>query len=413
MLNNTYALSSLVAQNAVSILKSINNFVRLGNSEYTNMFTAGLYAPGDTINLRLDNFAKTQRGNTVTAEAIQEATIPLTILPLFSHAVSYYPTDLSRNIIDFSKEVIAPAVRSISTQMDAAIALGALTQISHFTGDPTAPMNTYKSVSAVNPLMDKLNMNNYDRFMVIDPDNSNELISSDYLRNSFLDNLNKDITLDSRLGRLAGFELFKDTNIKPFFSGTHAAAGDITIETPVSSGSTLALQGFTAAATIKAGDLLTLEGVYEYDSVGQTSLNILKQFTVTADATANGSGDANVTVFPPLIADGTRQNFFVPGADPNVIPANTVVNFVTNTTSGYMNNVAFTGKGLALCIPPLHPMDSPYSVVHTDPETGISMRVSKTADVLNNVNILRIDAQMAFTWINDQCVRKIAQAISA
>lgn len=411
MLTNTFNTSALVAPHAVALLKGMNSLVNLGVTEYTGMYSNAIYKPGDTISLRKDNFVTVSRGQAASAQAIVEDTIPVTIRPLYSAMFEIRPEDLQRKIVDFVAEVVQPAVRAISAQIDSDIAEASKTEISRYIGDISAPMNTFKSVSNINPLMDLLGMNNYDRYLVLDPANSNELVSSDYLKNSFLQTLNQDITMNARVGRLADFDLFKDTNIVPHVTGTHAAAGDVTVKTAVSSGSTIVLQGFNAGATIKAGDCFTFDAVYDFDLIRQAPLSIKRQFTVTADATADGAGDVSVSVFPALIADGPRQNFYVPGASPNVIPVNAVVTFLTNTTDGYVNNIAFTGKGLVLAMPPLVPLDAPYSAVHTDPSTGISMRVTKTSDINNAVNIMRIDCQMACKWIDSQAVRRVAQNV--
>lgn len=405
---NQYLTSALIAPEAVAILQSINSLIRLGNRKWEGMFIAKNYAPGDTINLRLDNYYNVQRGDVVVTEDIVEASIPLTIQPLFSVPILYTPTDLERDIVDFTQEFVEPAVRAISAQIDYAIYVAAQTQIAHATGDITAPLNTFLSLSSVNPIMDTLNMNNYGRNMVIDPYNFNSLLSSSDLRNSFLPTLNKAITLDAQLGRLAGFEVFKDSNFLPFISGTHTAGGNITVSVAVQTGSSIILTGLTPGATFVAGDTLNFTGVQEWNSVGQTPIQQIKQLVVTANGTADGTGTVTLATYPPLINTGPRQNFFTRGTSPNQIPAGTVVTSPTNTTVGYMNNIAFTDRGLALALPPLIKMDSPYSFVSTDPQSGISMRVSKDAQILNNKNVLRLDAQMGLTWVNDQAVKVLS-----
>lgn len=410
---NTYLDSNLIAPHAVAILKAENSLIRLGNREYEGLLEQRIFKPGNTINLRLDNYAVVQRGDIVTSQDIVEKSISMTINPLYSYPVTYTPTDLQRDIVSFIDEVIKPGVRAIASAINNDIYTAALTQIAHFNGDITAPLNTFNSINGLNPQMSVLNMNNYGRNLVVDEYNAYALTGSSDIRNSFLTTLNSQITLDAQLGRLAGFEIFRDTSLTPFISGTHAASGDITVATAVGSGTTIALQGFTSGATVVAGDLLQFAGIYEWDVIGQKPLlSVPKQLVVTTGGTAGVGGTLSISVYPELIASGPRQNFYVPGASPNQIPVNAVVDFITNSTLGYSRNIAFTDKGLALCIPPLEPMDSPYSFVHTDQDTGISMRVSKTAEVLNNKNVLRIDAQMACTWINDQATMKIAQNVS-
>jgi hypothetical protein len=404
---NVYLTSTLIADEAVAILQAINSFIRLGNRRWEGMFIGKDYMPGETINLRQDNYYNVSRGDVITAQSIVEASLPLTIQPLFSVAINYKPTDLQREIADFTEEFIMPAVRAISAQINFAIYAAALVQVAHYTGDITAPLNTLKSIAAVNPLMDTLNMNNYGRNLVIDPYNYYQMVVSSTLQNQFLPSLNKAITIEASLGRLVDFEIFKDTSISPYVTGTQTAGGNRTVTASTSDGATLTVSGFTVGATINAGDSFTLEGVYEWDSVGQKPLAQQKQLVVTAPATVGGA-TVTLSISPALISTGPRQNYYTPGASPNTVPAGTVLSFLFNDTSGYINNMAFTDRGIALALPPLVAMDSPYSFVSTDPKSGISMRVSKAAQILENQNTLRLDAQMGLSWIPEQAVKLVS-----
>jgi len=399
---NSFLTSNLISKEAVAIFKALNSFIGTGYRKYENMFNDNTYKSGDTINVRLDNFYVGARGDTVTAEDIVEESIPVTIGPLYSVPIRYRPTDLQREIADFSAEFIMPAARRLVAMMNTDIANAAKTQINNFVGDPMAYVNSFKALDAVNPVMDELNMNNYRRYVCLNPQNAHELRSAPSLQNSFVSPINKDITYDARIGRLADFDVMKDNSISLHTAGTHATAGSIQVDTAVSSGTTILLKGLTAGATFKAGDPLSFAGVYKFDKINRQAINSNFQVTVTADATADGAGDVSLTVFPALVATGPRQNFIVPGASPNEIPVDTVVSVIGD----HVNNVAYTERGLITCLPPLERMDSPESSTYT--HDGISLRVSKTAEVLDNMNVLRLDGQMAFSWVPDQAVRLVA-----
>lgn len=408
---NSYLNSNLFAKEAAAILKAENSLIATGHKKYEGMFSDNTYKSGDTINVRLDNFFEGQRGDVVTAEDIVEESVPLTIQPLYSVPVAYTPTDLQRDIADFGQEVLMPAVRRIVKMMNNDIYNASLTQVVNYTGDITAPLNSFNAVNAVNPLMDSLNMGNYDRYLCVDPYNAYEMQGNSTIQNSFVSPLNKEVTLDASLGRLAGLDIMKDTSVTRHISGTHTAAGDITVETAVGSGSSIVLTGLTqTTGTINVGDVFSLAGVFEFDRIGRQALSQQKQFAVTAvSGPADANGDITVTVYPELIAEGPRQNFIVPGASPNTIPVGAVATFPTNATTGYINNIAYTSRGLILAMPPLERMDSPDSYTFSDKDSGVSLRVSKTAEVLNNKNIMRLDAQLAYRWIPRQAVRLLAQ----
>jgi hypothetical protein len=407
-MSNSYLTSTLISQEAVAIFKTLNTFYSSGyKGNYEQMFNGSGYKAGDTINIRQDNFFIGQRGDTVTAEDIVEESFPLTIQPLYSIPIAYTPTDLQRKINDFSAEFVEPAIRRLVAMLNNDIYTAAKTQINYYTGDRTAYTNSFASINAVNPVLTRLNANGYKRYLALSPENATQAMNSSSLQNAFVSPLNKDITYDARLGRLAGMDIMQDSSIVQHTPGTHAASGDITVSVAVGSGSTITLAGLTTGATFKAGDSFSIAGVKAFDRINRVPLVTDMQFVVTADATASGATLA-ISVFPALTADGPRQNFYVAGASPNEIPSGAVITFVGNGSSQtYVNNIAYTERGLIVVIPPLQRMDSPESDVTT--KSGISIRVSKTAEVLDNKNIMRLDMQAAYHWVPNQAVRLIAK----
>lgn len=402
-MSNTYLTSNLISKEAVALFGVMNSFIATGYRKYENMFSDATYKPGDTINVRLDNFYVGSRGDVVTAEDIVEASIPIQIRQLYSVPIAYTPTDLQRKIADFSDEILTPAVRRIVAMMNKDIALAALTQVTYWEGDPSSNLNSFASLDQVNPIMDNLAMDSiYKRYASLNPTQVQQLRSAASLQNSFLPMLNKDITMDAKLGHLAGFDIFKDQSLTGFIAGTHQTSGTITVLTAVSSGNQITVTGLTPSIQniFQAGDPISITGTFEFNPITRAPTSRAMQFAVQANASSDGSGHAVLTVSPTIQFTGPRQNIY---SSTNQIPAGAVVNVVGN----HLPNVAYTERGLVTCMPPLAPMDSPMSSVSTDTRYGVSMRVSKSAEVMNNKNILRLDGQLAFSWVPGQAIKVI------
>jgi len=97
----------------------------------------------------------------------------------------------------------------------------------------------------------------------------------------------------------------------------------------------LITDGFAAGATIKAGEVFTYPGVYAYDNRKQAPVSParLQQFTVVADATADGSGNATLIIFPAMVVPGSGvgDNVNINTAHANVTAApadNAVLTFI-------------------------------------------------------------------------------------
>lgn len=85
---------------------------------------------------------------------------------------------------------------------------------------------------------------------------------------------------------------------------------------------TLLIDTLGAAATIEAGEVFTIAGVYAYDNRKQALVNParLQEFTVVADATADGVGAATVRIYPAIIVPGSGA-----GDDININTAHATV----------------------------------------------------------------------------------------
>jgi hypothetical protein len=94
---------------------------------------------------------------------------------------------------------------------------------------------------------------------------------------------------------------------------------------------TLILSAAGAAATIKAGEVFTVPGVFAYDNRKQALVNParLQQFTVVADAVADGAGAVTVTIYPAMIVPATgagdNVNINTAHATVSAAPANGAV----------------------------------------------------------------------------------------
>lgn len=97
---------------------------------------------------------------------------------------------------------------------------------------------------------------------------------------------------------------------------------------------TFVTDGWTAGATLKAGDRFTIAGVNGLHPETKEDLGELQTFTVVADATADGSGNATLTITPPILlttGSGTTANYATVSAQPADNAAITVTSGAANT----------------------------------------------------------------------------------
>lgn len=158
---------------------------------------------------------------------------------------------------------------------------------------------------------------------------------------------------------------------------------------------TINLAGLGAGGTIKKGEVMTFANVKAINPRTRQALSYLKQFTVTADATADGAGAATVTITPPIIAaTGAGTTLLTNQAFQTVdsVPANgAVVTFVGNASAVIVQNATFHKSAIKLVYAkPAKPHTGEYTYA-TDPETGVTIRLWAFSDGSADTHSYRAD----------------------
>lgn len=136
---------------------------------------------------------------------------------------------------------------------------------------------------------------------------------------------------------------------------------------------TIAADGFGANATIKDGEVFTIDGVFAYDNRLKASLGRLQEFRVIGDQTATAGGAiAAMRIFPAII---------VPAA--GTTGTNAVNSAHATVTAAPADNAVITWKGAAsTAIKPRLLMNKAAVICNTAdlvmPSTGTAMRKSLT-----------------------------------
>lgn len=184
-------------------------------------------------------------------------------------------------------------------------------------------------------------------------------------------------------------------------AGTLSAAPDATYVTAKDTMTqTLAVTGFQASMTVKAGDMVTIADVNRLNLDTRTAMidasgaNVAWTGVVTADVTLNGSGAGNLVVAGPAIYEANGQYNTVDAA-----PANgAVVNILSASATLYQPNLFFTKQAFGLGTVKLPKLYSTDTIATT--EDGMSIRVSKYADGDANTQKIRFDLLPAYATFN-------------
>lgn len=170
---------------------------------------------------------------------------------------------------------------------------------------------------------------------------------------------------------------------------THTNGNDVVFEvrtTVASQGATsLVVEALTTTTgTVTKGTVFTVAGVYAVHPQTKETLDSLQQFVVTADATADGSGYATLSVSPAMYTTGSLKNISGFPTDGNAITP------VGAASTGYKQNIAFHKNSFRLAtVPLIMPKNAEFAAQHT--YKGITMAVVYDWDQLKRSMVLRMD----------------------
>lgn len=158
---------------------------------------------------------------------------------------------------------------------------------------------------------------------------------------------------------------------------------------------TLAVKGLTNGHTIKAGEVLSIAGVFAWDWRQFVQLEFLAQFTVVSDVTVAGT-TANVVITPPIIVQGTSDGVNTNGntAFGTVAQApadSAAITWVGAASTTVRVKSAFHKRAVALVSARLQMPFTGVASFATDPDTGIAIRYWRGSDITTGAHVHRWD----------------------
>lgn len=408
---NTFSTTELVSNIALAKFINNNSMVMTANRGYEGDFKMADYKIGDSLNIRKQNHFIVGDGRIGTVQDVIEETETLTIDHQFHTLIEYSSKELTLEIDDglerFAERYVDPAIQEITHQMEVQLALDAVNELNFATGTPGTPVNSFAAVDLTGAKMLEQAMPLYpNAYMALSVRDASALKAS--LQNAFNDTLNDDISFYSKLGRLSYFDIFQNQAIQRHTTGS--LDGSPVVNGAVTSGNVIVMDSATpnTADIFKQGDVVTFVGTNSVNPVGRADTGQLMQFVVLADADSDGGGNVTITVSPTIVSDvaNPRRNVSAAIADGAVVSVLGVV--APGTPVTYNVNTAYSARGLDVVVPPLERLDIPESYVKTDSDANVSIRVSKQGDILNDINVLRLDVLWGAKWHDQYAVKLVS-----
>lgn len=389
-MSNTFATSTIVAKEALAVLKNTCSFARMVNRDWEAEFQGNMargYAPGQTINIKRPPRFTYRAGPVAVPQAITEPTIPLT---LSQGGADIAVSDLERTLSvtqfeDKMMALMAPVVNEIDRQglqlahystyntlnttgalpTTAALAIQAMTDMQRRLDEMAAPRDMRRGL-CLNPALNGALVQGFGGYF------NNQGKISEQNRTGLMTNQNfgfADVTMDQ--------------NVDVHTNGAGVASN---VNGANQTGSTITVAAVTGAMT--RGTVITLPGVFAVNPQSRQSTGVLANFVLTAD-TANGA--TSLPISPAIVTSGAFQNV---SASPTTGQPFVIVGAASTS---YGTSVGFHKDAFTLAMVPLSTQGDGAGVKVTQmSDDGFTVRVKQGSDIINDQSIFRID--VLFGW---------------
>ena len=328
MANSFYTTDKILSEG----IMLLENEMVMGNAVHTD-YSDEYTTVGNTVNIRRPVQYQGQDDNldiTGVREDIEQATIPVTMDKTCTVPVQIGALERTFDFDRFSRDILQPAMVRLKDKIEAHIA-SKYSDFYHFTGTPGTVPSTFKSIAGMGAVLTDGAVPNSGRIAFHGTDASVEL--ADGLRTTYVSNKAKTAFEEAEIGRYGGFmnyeSVYAPTHTVGALGGTPLVNGGSQNTTYASSkqtfSQTLTTDGWTNSVTgvLKKGDVFTIAGVNAVNPVSLVSTGRLQTFVVKADADSDGSGNASLTISPPIITSGPYQTVDAAPADNAAITVKT------------------------------------------------------------------------------------------
>lgn len=395
-MSNTILTPTAVTRKALMILHQKLRFIGTINRQYDSSFAQSGAKIGDSLKIRLPNQYTVRTGAVMAAQDTTESSVTLQVATQKGVDVNFSSAELTMSIDDFSERILDPAMSVLAAQMEADALLMYKDVYNQHNGNGSAA--TFASLLNARKLMvDNLAPPGSWACQL----NTQAMVDLvDTLKGLFQDsNSIAKQYRDGMIGRTAGFDIYENTLLQALTSGSEVATASSTISINGASqtGATLTVTN-GSSKTLKQGDIITLVGVNRVHPETKADTGVAQQFVVTADLATSGT---QLSISPSIVITGATQNCSGSPTTANAIKKIGVASTAYNVALAYHKDAfAFVSADLVI--------DPAMAWASRQVYDGISMRVWKQGDIINDKIPCRIDVLYGYKAVRPQLAARIA-----
>lgn len=402
-MSNVFQNTSLVTNEFMFQLKNQLPFFRGCNSSYADRFTENMKV-GESITVRKPPIYTVRSGETFNAGAIADQYCTMAVQQTQGVDLVITSREQMFNFTSLKEQVLKPAATALASKIESLALQYATLATYNAVGVPgTVPtsLETYNSARAI--MFNNSAPPDEGTRMIITADMGVKTNSAGLALFHPGTSVQKSFERGF-ISNFAGADIFESQLVYSLTSGPYGGTPTATSSADGAAGtdtSVITTAGWTNgnAARLRAGDVLSIAGVYEINKWTKQSTGRLKQFVVKANV-SDTSGGLDVTVSPKIITSGDYQNVSA------AIVGGALISIYSTAAAGQSAIASkATPQGLrfhknAFLVASFDQPCPNGGVVRakmvSDPDSGLKIRFIEDWDTTNNQAMYRFD--LVWAW---------------
>jgi len=403
---NSILTPTMITRESLRVLHQKCNFIGNVNRQYDDKFAQSGAKIGNSVNVRMPSKYSVRTGATLSAQDHVERSTPLTVSSQYGVDVSFTSVELTMDLDNFSQRIIEPAMAQLAAKIESACLTDAYKLVNNYTNATTNAVMTYKNfqqggakiTNQLGPLSN--------RAAILSPDSIVEF--NDATKGLFHSSQNiAEQYREGMMGRTGGFDIYENT-LSPAHTNGSMAGSPLTNGTTLGTSATtntwssqtdLSIDGATSTTNVKAGDIITLSGVYEVHPETKVNTGKLKTFVVQSDVTLTTAATAyTVTVKPGLIygSGNAYQNCALSGVSDT---DGLTVTRAGAASTAFGQDLQFHQDAFVFATADLEDVSQYGAWGARESMDGISMRVARQYAISSDTVPCRIDVLFGFAGL--------------
>jgi hypothetical protein len=386
----------MITRKSLEILENNLVITRNVNRQYDDSFAVNGAKIGTTLRIRLPDRALVTNGAALQVQDDNEQFTTLTVDNQKHIGINFTSAELTMQLDDFAERVLKPRISQLAASIDADVCNSFL-KIGNTVGTPGAVPSTSLVLLQAQQKLNEAAAVMSPRYATVNPAANAGLVEG--LKGLFnpTDTISRQFKNGMMgMGVLGYEEINMSQSIKVHTTGSRTATGGTTsAAVTVEGATTISITGAGAAATVKAGDVFTVNGCFAVNPQTRESTGAFFQFVAASDVTLDGAGAGDITVTPMFSANQAL-------ATVNTLPGNgQAIIFVGAPSSQFAQNLVYHKDAITFATADLL-MPQGVDMASRQVHNGISMRIVRQYDINNDRMPCRIDVLYGHNVIRPQ-----------